>query len=593
MSTDQVVRIEGMGAIPGDFGVAFRVWAPHADAVSVIGTFNDWDDEANKLEAEDGGKWYTLVENASIGDQYLFVIHAGGKKLKRIDPYAREVTNSVGNAVVHDPSFDWMEDNFEMPPINELVVYEMHIGTYSTSEDGEQPGTFETAIEDLDHLQRLGVNCIEVMPIAEFAGDYSWGYNPAHIFAVESSYGGPKAFKQFVLEAHKRGIAVVLDVVYNHFGPSDLDLWQFDGWHQHDMGGIYFYNDWKAETPWGLTRPDYGRGEVRQYIFDNAMMWLNDFRVDGLRYDMTLFIRNVRGTGDPGQDIPEGWSLTQWINGEIRKQFPDKITIAEDLQKNDWLTKTPEEGGAGFHAQWDAAFVHPIREVLTQPNDEDRSMDAVVQALCKSYNGDPFQRVAYTESHDEVANGKARMTSEINPDAPHSWYAKKRSILGAVLTLTAPGVPMLFQGQEFLEDEWFRDTVPLDWDKAEEFRGTVRLYRDLIRLRLNARGNTKGLTGSGINFLHVDDHHKVVVYHRWYEGGTDDNVVVAVNFSSQAHTVKVHMPSAGEWKPLFNSDSHLYSKSYDDVGPGHVLQTEGEVEFTIAPYSALIFGHEA
>ncbi|MCG6157693.1 alpha-amylase family glycosyl hydrolase [Rubinisphaera margarita] len=593
MSTDQVVRIEGMGAIPGDHGVAFRVWAPHAEAVSVIGTFNDWNEESNKLDAEDGGKWYTLVENASIGDQYLFVIHAGGKKLKRIDPYAREVTNSVGNAVVPDPSFDWLEDNFEMPPINELVVYEMHIGTYTTSEDGEQPGTFETAIEDLAHLQRLGVNCIEVMPIAEFAGDYSWGYNPAHIFAVESSYGGPKAFKQFVLEAHKRGIAVVLDVVYNHFGPSDLDLWQFDGWHQHEMGGIYFYNDWKAETPWGLTRPDYGRGEVRQYIFDNAMMWMNDFRVDGLRYDMTLYIRNVRGNGDPGGDIPEGWSLTQWINGEIRKQFPDKITIAEDLQKNDWMTKSPEDGGAGFHAQWDAAFVHPIRDVLTQPNDEDRSMEAVVQALSKNYNGDPFQRVAYTESHDEVANGKARMTSEINPDAPHSWCARKRSVLGAVLTLTAPGVPMLFQGQEFLEDEWFRDTVPLDWDKADEFRGTVRLYRDLIHLRLNARGNTKGLTGSGINFLHVDDHAKVVVYHRWYEGGTDDNVVVAVNFSSQAHTVKVHMPSAGEWKPLFNSDSHLYSKSYDDVGPGHVLQTEGEVEFTIAPYSAVIFGHEA
>ena len=118
-------------------------------------------------------------------------------------------------------------------------------------------------LQRLDHLVKLGINAIQIMPIVEFVGDYSWGYNPAHIFAVESAYGGPDGFKQLVWEAHKRGIAVILDVVYNHFGPSDLDLWQFDGWQENNKGGIYFYNDHRSKTPWGDTRPDYGRGEVR------------------------------------------------------------------------------------------------------------------------------------------------------------------------------------------------------------------------------------------------------------------------------------------------------------------------------------------
>jgi 1,4-alpha-glucan branching enzyme len=171
--------------------------------------------------------------------------------------------------------------------------------------------------------------------IAEFGGDFSWGYNPAHIFAVESSYGGPQGFKEFVKAAHKIGLGVILDVVYNHFRPCDLNLWQFDGWNENGLGGIYFYNDWRCETPWGNTRPDYGRGEVRKFIRDNAMMWLEEYHVDGLRMDMTLYIRSVH----PGADLPDGWSLAQWLNSEVNRHFPGRITIAEDLQHNEWLTK--------------------------------------------------------------------------------------------------------------------------------------------------------------------------------------------------------------------------------------------------------------
>ncbi len=149
-------------------------------------------------------------------------------------------------------------------------------------------------LKNFPTFEELGINAVEVMPVTEFPGDFSWGYNPAHPFAVESIYGGPDAFKRFVKAAHEHGIAVIVDVVYNHFGPSDLDLWQFDGWSENEKGGIYFYNDRRSQTPWGETRPDYGRGEVRQYLRDNALMWLEEYHADGLRWDMIPYIRTSR-----------------------------------------------------------------------------------------------------------------------------------------------------------------------------------------------------------------------------------------------------------------------------------------------------------
>lgn len=590
---------EGMGALIQEHGVAFRVWAPHAQSVSVVGSFNDWKADANPMERNEQGYWYGFSEQAKAGDEYRYRLMNGEKELLRIDPYAREVSNSVGNGIITDLSFDWGEDQFTMPPRNELVIYEMHIGTYHP--DGkDQPGNFDNAIHGFDHLQRLGVNAIEVMPSAEFAGDYSWGYNPAHIFAVESVYGGPLAFKRFVKEAHRRGIAVILDVVYNHFGPSDLDLWQFDGWSENDGGGIYFYNDWRAETPWGKTRPDYGRPEVRQFIHDNAMHWIENYHVDGLRYDMTLYIRTVRGDGDPNADLADGWSLTQWVNGDIRQRYPEKILIAEDLQNNEWITKDSGAGGAGFHVQWDAQFVHPIRAAVTVIADQDRSLDQICHAIGVNYNGDPYQRVIYSESHDEVANGKARVPSEINPDDPGNFYAQKRSTLAAGLVFTTPGVPMLFQGQEFLQGGWFQDTVPIDWDLTEEYRGILRLYRDLIRLRLNQKGKTKGLSGSGVNIFHANPAQNVIAFQRWYNHGAGDDVVVVMNLAHEGRSgYEIGFPQSGLWRLRLNSDWQGYSSDFANTPSQDVdaidQQRDGlpaVATLEMGPYSMLIYSQD-
>lgn len=549
-----------MGALPQAKGVSFRVWAPHATAVHVVGSFNRWKQAATPLTHEGNGYWFGHAPKAKPGDEYRFRLTTDGGVLTKIDPYARQVTSSVGNGVVYDhAAFDWEDDDVVIAGHHELVVYELHIGSFYAPEEEEGRGTLQLVTEKLEHLVRLGVNAVQVMPLMEFAGDLSWGYNPAHIFAVESTYGGPDAFKTFVREAHRRGIAVILDVVYNHFGPSDLDLWRFDGWSENDKGGIYFYNDDRSRTPWGDTRPDYGREEVRRFIHDNAMSWLHDYHLDGLRFDMTPYIRSVHGTG---HDLPEGWGLMRWINLSLREQFPGRICIAEDMQSDPRISAVADDGAA-FHAQWDGAFVHPVRQAVIEADDEDRSMVALCRALEARYNDDAFQRVVYTESHDEVANGRARVPYEVNPADPTGWFAQKRSTVGAALVFTAPGIPMIFQGQEFLQGEWFRDDVPLDWDHDLDFAGIVRLYHDLIRLRRNVDGVSRGLTGQHLDVLHANDPDNVLAFHRWADGGSGDDVVVVVNLSTQPIVgYSVGMPAAGRWSLLLNSDATDYSPDF-------------------------------
>jgi 1,4-alpha-glucan branching enzyme len=564
-----------MGADLVAGGTSFRVWAPFATRVSVAGTFNNWAKGAHPLTSEGNGNWSAFVPGVSDGAAYLYVIERdvdrdtlGGtvrdtQEFWRIDPRARMVTNSAGDAIVVDPSFDWGAAVFQTPGMHETVIYELHVGSFNDPPGGS-PGNFGGVIGRLDYLRDLGITHIEVMPSMEFATDFSWGYNPAHIYAIERAYGGPGALKELVRAAHERGLGVIFDVVYSHLGPMDLHLWRFDGWGQQGFGGIYFYNDWRCRTRWGDTRPDYGRPEVRQYLRDNALMWLEEFRLDGLRWDATAYIRNVDGRNDDaGRDVPDGWSLMQWINNETDARQPWKLHIAEDLRGNDWITRSTADGGAGFDTQWDSEFTHVIRRVLLPPDDGARDVGELATAIQRRFTSDAFRRVIYTESHDEVANGRARIPEDIWPGNAGSWPSRKRSTLGAALVFTAPAIPLIFQGQEFLEDEYFRDNDPLDWSKTERYAGIVALYRDLIRLRRNWFDTTRGLRGQHVNVYHVNHSAKVVGFHRWENGGPRDDVVVVVNLANIAYDAyTLGVPRGGRWRVRFNSDWNGYSPDF-------------------------------
>ena len=590
----------GLGALPyeeaGESGTSFRVWAPNALDVHLTGAFDGWSASAAPMAAEAGGNWSLDVRQLAAGAQYRYVIQTPTETLWKNDPRARAITNSLGNSIVLDPAqWDWGAQPWSMPPWNELVLYELHVGTFEDTPGGP-PGSLWSARQRLAYLQDLGVNAIELMPVMEFPADFSWGYNPSHPFAVEVAYGGVQQLQLFVREAHEHGIAVLLDVVYNHFGPSDLDLWRFDGWSQAGYGGIYFYNSIQAQTPWGDTRPDFGRGEVRQYLRDNALWWLEGLRLDGLRLDSTSNIR----LGPLGNN-PDGWSLMQWINDEVDASQPWKLVIAEDMYDapNDWITKDTGAGGAGFDSQWEALFVHPLRAAVETGDDNARNMWAVHDAIAHTYNADAFERVIYTESHDEVANGRTRVPEAIWPGNAGSYYPKKRSTLAAALVMTSPGIPMLFQGQEILEDGFFADSDPVDWSKLVTFAGIQQMYKDMIALRRNQGGVTAGLLGQHTNVHHVDDTNKLIAFQRWDQGGAGDDVIVVANFANRSWSLgegyEIGFPEAGDWQVRFNSDWSGYDTSFGNhpsptviAGglPYDGLPARGEI--SIGPYSVLV-----
>ena len=598
MAQAQISTRPGVGAVPFTqgtaFGVTFRTWAPNATSVSVAGSFNGWNQTSYPLSSEGTGWWSRDVAYVPAGTEYKFYVKNGTTTYAKNDPRARKLTNSVGNSVVYNPAaYQWQSNGFQTPSWTNMVIYEMHVGTFHVPTGGTAPGTFATAQLKLDHLQSLGVNVIELMPVSEFPGDISGGYNSPYPYSVESAYGGPDALKAFVDACHQRGIAVFNDVVYNHFGPNDMDMWQFDGWSQNAKGGIFFYQDANSDTPWG-PRPDFGRGEVRNYVKDNALMWLDEFRMDGLRFDGTKFMR-MRGLSGP--DIPDGWSILQYCNDQADAQFAGKLMVAEDLGGNDWITKTTGAGGAGFDSQWEGSFAWQVRSQLEASSDSGRDMTQVRDALNYAFNGSMQQRVIFTENHDEVSNGRSRLPEAIWPGNAGSWYSRKRSTLGAALIMTAAGIPMIFEGQEFLEDGWWSPNDPLDWTKANTYAGITQAYRDLIKLRRNLGGVTRGLGGANTNVFHVNNSAKVVAYHRYQSGGAGDDCVVVTNFANQGWSnYRIGFPRGGTWKVRFNSDWNGYSADYGNWNAFNATATAGSYDglgysavVGFGPYTAVIF----
>jgi 1,4-alpha-glucan branching enzyme len=598
------VKHTGLGVHLYAGGAGFGVWAPFADGVWVMGDFNDWSDSATPLARYDDGCWYGDVPGAAVGHEYKYVIRHGDTKLLRNDPRALQLTASGGNSIIVDPQFDWGDDQYRLPPVNELVVYELHVGTF-VRDDPAMPGTFRQAMTKLDYLADLGINVIEIMPCNSVWDDRWWGYTPDNIYAVESSYGGRRAFQEFVQAAHRRGIGVLLDVVYNHFSQDPgLDLWQFDGWSQDGKGGIYFYNDWRSHTPWGETRPDYGRAEVRQFITDNVAMWLRDCHVDGLRVDATLFMRNfdVLPWDHPDHEIPDGWKMLQQVSAEARQVKPDALMVAEDLQGNEWVTKPINDGGAGFAAQWDQSVSAIMREVMDPLADEVRDLGKIRFALVNRANDNPFQRVIYSESHDvaATAHGGARLDETIEPGNAGGLYARKRASLAAAIVLTAPGIPMLLQGQEFQEAGGFSHTATLDWSKAERFAGMLKLHKDLIALRRNRYNNTAGLLGKNVDVFHVDDANKLIAYHRWNLAGKGGDVVIVANFANAPRSAyQIAFPATGKWWVRLNTDWRGYSNDFTDLtvtsvdvapDPNDPGKLVGSID--IASYAVLILSQD-
>ena len=585
---DVVRSQESLGAIVNKSGtsvtgVTFRVWAPNATGVAVCGEFNAWGETAMTKDDNATGYWTATVASARPDQEYKYFLRWSEKPggTWKHDPRAVWVRN--GNSVIYDHNaFDWSNVSRPNIPVSQQVMYEMHIGSfYDPNPSDGRPGTFDDAIGRLDYLQRLGVNVIALMPVNEFGGDFSWGYNPEHLFAIEAAYGGPDGLKRFVRAAHQKGMKVQLDVVHNHWSPPDDGLWNFDDTN------IYFYPDspigW---TAWG-RRPDYSQAEVRRFIRENIKTLLDDFRVDGFRWDSPQnflgYDQNATATtnvGSPQTVIPDGKSLMMEINRMIHEQYLGRWSIAEDA---DLLTVRPAGDGYGaesfldllrvddladsFDGHWQTSFHNEITPQLAS------ATPGVGRILGKvsGWSEPPGYRVIFTDNHDKSGdlNGVKRLADRMVPADPTGKIARKKTLLNAALTLTAPGTPMLWMGQEFQVTGSFSDSSPLNWRTGAGQHRIFRAHRDLIEMRKLLPALQNSNLDASVGFSNDDQ--DLMVY--WRLGASnDENLVVLFNFSGQPLNVSCPFPTTGTWHVQFNSDWGGYGSDFGNVGPaGHAV----------------------
>ena len=558
---------EGFHPYPSG-GASVKIYAPHAKQVSVAASWNGWTPSDQLVNISNG--WWELNMSSEPLRDYLiqhnaaykiFIVSEDGRSYWRPDPWSRQQDGmTLGNSLTYvEENFEWTDANWTMPEWNTLVIYEFHVGTFCAYEGWIGTATLDMCIRKLDYLLNLGVNAVELLPVAEFDGTIDWGYTTAYPFAVESSYGGPDAFKRFVNECHRRGIAVILDVVYNHLGPMDLPLWQFDGWSENGLGGIYFYNDHRAATPWAHTRPNYGVKDVRSYLIDNALFWLDTMHCDGLRVDGVSFIR-LWGGKEANRSAatfnPDGELFLKELSQAVKRigqQGKKKILIAEDLQGNLSLTEQLPNG-LGFDSQWDGQFHWTLLHNLRRPRDAWRNMNDLKHAILSDLGGGS-RRTLYVESHDEA--GRFRLPLAIS-GRRDSWIGGRLSALGTVLLMLSPGIPLLFQGQEFALQSTFSAHKPMDWSQIATHQGTFKLYQDLVRLR---RSN-QGLLGGSINVT-TDDDAKVLTIHRWQEGDprSGPEVFAILNFQRRSlPNYGVPFPSGVDWTLKINTaDAQYYN----------------------------------
>lgn len=544
-------------------GVTFRVWAPNASSVHVAGTFNGWNTTASPLALEGAsGLWSADVAGAAAGAEYKYVINGS---LWRTDPRAKILAPSgYNNTVVAPP--DSAPAPFTRPAANELVVYEMHVGTFHDPVTNDAfCATFAEAEAKLDHLQALGVNAVELLPIPEFFTARSWGYNPGALLAVERDYGGRQAFAAFATACHARGIALLLDVVHNHWGDPTGDLWQFDGTSAAtNTGGIYFYEDAaRRSTPWG-PRPNFADMQVRNYILDNIRDLLA-LGCDGFRWDAVY--QGVVTTG--GSLIPEGVTLMQEAAQIVRSN--GALNIAEN-----GASLCP----GSFAAQWDYSFFNSLSGYLSGP-DAGISVPGLA-ALLQSVG---TSSVVFVENHDQCGQlnaGSARWPVRVLGSGTDTSRATRLARTGTALAFCTRGIPMLFMGQETGATEVWHDDRPLAWSPGTDGSNGLAFHADLIRLRRNADGLTAGLLSTGL--VATASNRLLTV---WRGAGDAGATVIIANLSASNVSQMAAFPATGWWYAAFSS----VDPAYGGNGGGSIAihATGALAQASIPAYATLMF----
>ncbi len=557
-------------------GAIFKVWAPHPTSASVAGQFNGWSTATNPMTRA-GDYFYARVNGAQDRQMYKYVFQPNTNW--RPDPRARALNPGDNyNTYIEKPQrFVWTSDAFVTPAFEDMIIYELHVGTFAGRNDpdasGAIPATYRDVAAHVDHLVELGVNVVELMPITEFPWDFSAGYNPVTAWAPEWKHGTPDDLKYMIDVLHANGIAVILDIVWNHFSGSDNYLWEYDGTVAQYGDNIYFREP-SLETPWG-SQADFGRTEVREYFLESALYWLEEFRLDGFRMDATEYMNIAPFEGD-------GWSLMQALNNQMDNRWIDKINIAEQLPDDPWVTRPTSLGGAGFDSQWHDAFTDRLREAIFAGAFGDPAVGPVADAI--DGHGQYLEQtyvMNYLELHDEAwpSSGGQRMVKTIDTTFPHDdAFAKGRIKLGQGVVLTSPGIPALLQGSEWLEYTDFGGGSPagadrINWALKSQYADIFLYFKDLIAVR---KTNGALRANAGVNTYHVNEGGNVLAFHRWDLDGNE--IVVIANFSNTNYSnYQLGLPHGGIWYELLNSQASEYGGNGQGNG-GSVTTTGGSYD---------------
>lgn len=617
-------------------GATFRIWAPRATSVYVSGDFNDWQQNAAcALARIGGGHWAGFIPALKGGDQYLFYVNGLGTSGYKRDPRGRLLTFvpefPASNCVLRDPAqFPWHETGFRPAAFNDAVIYQFHVGTYLIR-PGCEYGSFLDVIGKVPYLADLGVTAIEPLPIQEFSTEFSIGYNGTDYYSPENEYaqtddtalqaylnaantvlqqaGQPRysaidvlryadnQLRALVDVCHVYGIAVLLDVVYNHAGggfDENSPLWYTDRMPYGNPNDSLYFTDqgWAGGQVFAFWNND-----VKQFLIDNAKFFYQEYRIDGLRFDEVSVM-----------DHFGGWQTCQQMTDTLRAAKPEAIQIAEYWPVNDWVDQPTSTGGAGFDATWHDGFRNAVRDAIgsaASGASSSVSMDAIAGAILNTGLRDRWRAVPCLENHDVVYVGRSpRIAKLAGGNDSRSWYARSRSRFAMGMLMTSPGIPLIFMGQEFLEDKPWSDTpspsYEIWWDGLNGGDKTMSDFLRFTRELIALRRNQPGLRGEGCNIIHVHNGNRVLAFQRWVVGAGNDVVIAASLSESNWYGYQIGFPSGGHWAEVFNSDVYdnwvnpsaagNYGGVYASGPPMHGLSFSASI--TIPANGFVVFARE-
>ncbi|HEX8682332.1 MAG TPA: alpha-amylase family glycosyl hydrolase [Ardenticatenaceae bacterium] len=497
-----------------DGHTTFVLFAPGKQAVALAGTFNDWSPEPMADAGE--GLWWTERRLPQGRHAYQFVVDGN---IWICDPYAREVQwDERGPKAITEVGkepYTWNDGDFHPRPLHDLIIYEAHVGDFSPE------GTFEGMRQRLDYIKELGVTAIELMPVMEFPMDRSWGYNPSFFFAPEHAYGTADDLKRLIDDAHQRGIAIILDVVFNHTqqdNPLNL-MWPYDQ-------NPYF----SGSNPWGMPDFNHFADMTKAYIRDVQDFWLTEYHIDGFRYDATAYIES---------DVMSGIGFFTWA---ARQTKPEVYLIAEHLPQDPYWIHNTE-----LDAQWHDTFHDVMKAQLREGNFEGGQqwgdLDAVERSLHYALDGfsHPREVVNYTASHDEQR--------VVHETLSNPWLndeiAYRKAKLGMLTVITAAGVPMLYAGEETgMNKPRTTDEAKFEWNRLQSVPEAQDLHQHWQRLTW-LRNTHPALRAPNFQTLTKWGEQKAISFQRWNDEG--DAIVVLLNFSNEKYHLPVSFPSGGTW----------------------------------------------